>query len=72
MRCLLLLAIPMALLPGASARDPAIKIEDFVFIQKGPLPIIVSAPHGGRGWPWRRLHTPGGADRRRVSGGTYT
>lgn len=46
---LLLLAVPLALLPGVAARDesPA-KPEDFVTVQKGTLPIIISAPHGGR------------------------
>lgn len=45
----LLLAVSVALLPGAGARDPAPpKPEDLVFVQKGTLPIIVSAPHGGK------------------------
>jgi N-formylglutamate amidohydrolase len=46
---LLLLAGPLALLPGVRGRDavPA-KPDDLVFVQTGTLPIIVSAPHGGR------------------------
>jgi N-formylglutamate amidohydrolase len=46
---LLLLVLPFALLPGARAREePPAKPEDLVLVQKGTLPIIVSAPHGGR------------------------
>ena len=49
MRFLLLLVVPLALIPGAFAREDApTKTEDLVFIQKGTLPIIVSAPHGGK------------------------
>ena len=49
MRFLLLLAVPVSLVPGASAREHApTKTEGLVFIQKGTLPIIVSAPHGGK------------------------
>ncbi len=56
-RCMLMLfllfAIPFVGLilseSGAIARaDPPAKPEDFVRVQKGTLPIIVSAPHGGR------------------------
>jgi N-formylglutamate amidohydrolase len=45
----LLLGPTLALLPGVRARDdsPA-RPEDLVFVQKGTLPIIISAPHGGR------------------------
>src|SRR5687768_9363213 len=32
--------------PRAAGVDP--KPEDLVFVQKGTLPVIVSAPHGGR------------------------
>jgi N-formylglutamate amidohydrolase len=48
-RLALLLVVPVALLPGVRAREesPATP-EDLVFVQKGTLPIIVSAPHGGR------------------------
>src|SRR5437867_7381520 len=46
---LLLLSIPLALLPGLRVRpDSPAKPEDFVFVQKGTLPIIVSVPHGGK------------------------
>src|SRR5438034_11608256 len=48
-RFFLLFVVPIALLPGVRARgDQSTKPEDFVFVQKGTLPIIVSAPHGGR------------------------
>jgi len=48
-RLALLLVVPLALLPGARARDAAPpKPEDLVLVQKGTLPIIVSAPHGGK------------------------
>jgi N-formylglutamate amidohydrolase len=48
-RLAFLLLVPVALLPGVRARDDApAKPEDLVFVQKGTLPIIVSAPHGGR------------------------
>jgi N-formylglutamate amidohydrolase len=43
----LLLAL-FALLPGSFAAPNDSKPEDFVTVQKGTLPIIVSAPHGGR------------------------
>ncbi len=40
------------LIPALAALAPAApdtpKPEDFVFVQKGTLPIIISAPHGGR------------------------
>src|ERR1700722_6229902 len=42
----LLLAL-FALLPGSVAAPADSKPEDFVTVQKGTLPIIVSAPHGG-------------------------
>jgi N-formylglutamate amidohydrolase len=43
------LLIPLALSPAVGAGDgsPA-KPEDLVIVQKGTLPIIISAPHGGR------------------------
>ena len=42
-------AFPFALLPAAPARDDApVKPADLVFVRKGTLPVIVSAPHGGR------------------------
>src|SRR5438034_7824528 len=48
-RFFLLFVVPIALLPGVRARgDQSTKPEDFVFVQKGTLPIIISAPHGGR------------------------
>lgn len=44
-----LLLLVVALLPGVDARERApLKPEDLVLIQKGTIPIIVSAPHGGR------------------------
>lgn len=47
---LLILLVPIAalgaLLPARSQDTP--KPEDFVTVQKGTLPIIISAPHGGR------------------------
>lgn len=46
---LLLLVVPLAMLPGVRGRDePPGKPEEFVTVQKGTLPIIISAPHGGR------------------------
>lgn len=44
---LLVFVLPVgaALAPGA---DDAPKPEDFVTVQKGTLPIIISAPHGGK------------------------
>lgn len=45
---LALLLVPVALLPGSVAAPKEVKPESFVTIQKGTLPIIVSAPHGGR------------------------
>ena len=46
----LLLAAFVAILPGTRApglaADP--KPEDLVIVRKGTLPVIVSAPHGGR------------------------
>lgn len=43
-----LLLFSAAALPLAPAADSPAKPEDFVFTQKGTLPVIVSAPHGGR------------------------
>lgn len=54
MRFLLSSLVPLfalvALLPSAEAWDRSAQPnpEDLVFVQKGTLPIIVSAPHGGR------------------------
>src|SRR6202012_5569180 len=46
---------------GARGRDAApARPADLVFVQKGTLPIIVSAPHGGK------KATPGGPERRGV------
>jgi N-formylglutamate amidohydrolase len=45
---LTLLLTLFALLPGSVAAPADSKPEDFVTVQKGTLPIIVSAPHGGR------------------------
>ncbi len=42
------LAALVALAPAVPAAPEASKPEDFVTVQKGTLPIIVSAPHGGR------------------------
>jgi N-formylglutamate amidohydrolase len=50
-RFLLLIAFPLAflaLIPGSVAAPKDSKPEDFVIVHKGTLPIIVSAPHGGR------------------------
>lgn len=50
-RCLLPLTLILAflgLIPGSIAALKESKPEDFVTVQKGTLPIIVSAPHGGR------------------------
>jgi N-formylglutamate amidohydrolase len=45
-------AAPALLLPALAALAPAApdvpKPEDFVTVQKGTLPIIISAPHGGK------------------------
>lgn len=54
MRLLLRSLVPLfalvALLPSVEAweRSAQPQPEDYVFVQKGTLPIIVSAPHGGR------------------------
>ena len=45
---LLLLAFPVALVPGVEARPEPAKPDALVSVQKGTLPIIVSAPHGGK------------------------
>jgi N-formylglutamate amidohydrolase len=48
-RLALLLVAPFALIPGTHARpDPPAKPADLVLVQKGTLPVIVSAPHGGK------------------------
>jgi N-formylglutamate amidohydrolase len=44
----LLFAVTPTLVPAAPAAPEDAKPEDFVLVQKGTLPIIVSAPHGGR------------------------
>jgi N-formylglutamate amidohydrolase len=44
---LALLPVLLGLLPRSVAARHESKPEDFVMIQKGTLPIIVSAPHGG-------------------------
>jgi N-formylglutamate amidohydrolase len=45
----LLLLLLFAVLPGLLAgRDEPLKPDEFVTVQKGTLPIIVSAPHGGK------------------------
>lgn len=41
---LALVAVPAL----ALAQSPVVKPEDFVIVRKGTLPVIVSAPHGGR------------------------
>ncbi len=43
-----LLLVLLGLLPGSVTAHKESKPEDFVTVQKGTLPIIVSAPHGGR------------------------
>ena len=49
LRLLALLAVVLPLAVGFAPAVPnAAKPEDLVFVQKGTLPIIVSAPHGGR------------------------
>ena len=46
---LLLVSLPLPWLPAAIPTDDShAKPEDLVFVQKGTLPIIVAAPHGGR------------------------
>lgn len=44
----LLLVVPFALIPAAEAAPEPAKRQDLVSIQRGTLPIIVSAPHGGK------------------------
>ena len=63
--------MPALLAALALAADPPPKPADLVLIQKGTLPVIVSAPHGGRlpvpGVPERRdLDVPGFATVRDV------
>jgi N-formylglutamate amidohydrolase len=55
-RVLLFLAVPVVVLP-VRARDDSPKPADLILIQKGTLPIIISAPHGGR------LEVPGVPER---------
>lgn len=55
-RLLLLLVVPLACLP-LRARDDSIKTAGLIHIQNGTLPIIISAPHGGR------LEVPGVTER---------
>lgn len=45
---LLPVIVPIALIPGAGAGVEPAQPEPLVSIQKGTLPIIVSAPHGGK------------------------
>ena len=47
-RIALLLLTLVAIVPAAPAAPEEAKPEDLVLVQKGTLPIIVSAPHGGR------------------------
>jgi N-formylglutamate amidohydrolase len=44
----LALAALFALAPVLRSQDPPVKPEDVVAVQKGDVPIIISAPHGGR------------------------
>ena len=46
-RLLVLLVVTLACLP-LRARDDSSKTADLILIQKGTLPVIISAPHGGR------------------------
>ena len=52
-------AFVLALIPGF-AQDKPTKPEDLVIVRKGTLPIIISAPHGGR------KEVPGVAERKGV------
>jgi N-formylglutamate amidohydrolase len=47
---LIALVVPVAFVPAVGVRDdpPTGRTEDLVTIHKGTLPIILSAPHGGR------------------------
>src|SRR5262249_17224332 len=55
---LLLTALSAVTLPASPSADEPAKPEDLVLVRKGTLPVIVSAPHGGRkdvpGVPERR------------------
>lgn len=42
----LLLLVAVAV--GAVAADPAPKADELLLVQKGTLPVVISAPHGGR------------------------
>jgi N-formylglutamate amidohydrolase len=44
----LVLIVLVAFVPATPAAPEEVKPEDLVTIQKGTLPIIISAPHGGR------------------------
>lgn len=44
----LVLAAPLALAAVAPAADPPPKADPLVLVRKGTLPVVVSAPHGGR------------------------
>lgn len=47
LRTLTLLVLAAVALGGSVAADPAPKTDEFLTVQKGTLPIIISAPHGG-------------------------